>query len=564
MSDASETYTFKVNAFAAWTPRPIIRCVEPPRTPVTRSQNISATSIRRDKLAISDDNLQANKRIENLADDLDAGALRELLERDRRRKEKRRLERQASRDRRLRQRAERDQDNGYQTTASEGLLPEHSGFIDAIRGRPGVEGSSGSDAQRTSASQLGSWLRGPSRDETSGHASMESMQVVNSTDGNSLQASKLDTRPSLAFSQDTGMSLSTNSPSYSPIAQKINSPNSSQVFTQGSTSDISKVMEPEHRLNEQRNNRMNSLSSLLRRGSSRLKRSYRERAQERPSDFSNPSSNESFFKVHTPPSAGPLPQNPMKPFLGHSTVNRSQSKFKEHFGDEPVLQSPPLPAEPVPQVPKTIVEDSHSSSQSKPVDIPAPKTDPRGGGIGHQNSWDNESFEAGWDDVNVPLSQSLASVDSEGSWMSGQFLRRISQRHSNPVRQSVTSAGRETVEEERNEGTERRGGNDAPGHSYYPRFSSPVGPRQSSTASKETSSNILRSDSLNETENAGEGGDGHDETWHDEVGRRPVVVSPPSRPKSTQVLLKNAGELSPISPEEDDASFAEENSPAFG
>lgn len=41
------------------------------------------------------------------------------------------------------------------------------------------------------------------------------------------------------------------------------------------------------------------------------------------------------------------------------------------------------------------------------------------------------------------------------------------------------------------------------------------------------------------------------ETWHTEVGRRPVLVNPTIRPKSTEGMLKNIQSLSPISAEEE-------------
>lgn len=51
-----------------------------------------------------------------------------------------------------------------------------------------------------------------------------------------------------------------------------------------------------------------------------------------------------------------------------------------------------------------------------------------------------------------------------------------------------------------------------------------------------------------------------DETWHHvEVARRPVVVTPTVRPRSTQGALKSIPSLSPISAEEDYISAEEED-----
>lgn len=581
MSDVSETYTFKVNAFAAWTPRPVIHYVESPRSSVARSRNPSAASTRREKLAISDEDLHSKKRIEELADDLDAGALRELLERDRRRRERKRAEQQEQRDRRLKRRAERDREGGEEHHSAlhhdHHHQHENEDFVEVPRGRPGAdrrsspsvptgEDSYGSDELKTSEAQSGSWLRGPSPkdNETSGYDSLESMQVIGNIDDSSIRRPKLVTRPSLSLSQDTRMSLSTISRPQSPIRNKINSPSTSQVFTQGSTSDISRTMESERRLSEQSSRRMNSLSSFLRRGSSRLKRSYRERVQDQASDFSNTSSHESFFKVRTQSSSGPTPYVPPTPFLRTGTIKRSHSKFTEHFGDEPLsppdsrLQSPEIP-ETIPDVPLPMNEESSYVDVQRECFDDIPEAEPRDIDTGRRHSWDDESLEAGWDDNNVPLSQSLASVDSEGSWMSGQFLRRISQRRLNTVRQSIGSAGNDTLEEEREE--EPYGADEVAGGEYIARFTpSPGEPRDSLAGSGRASSNAL-GDCLVEEE---ESDDKHrlsaeEETWHGEIGRRPVVVSPTARPKSTQVqLLKNVRELSPIFPEEDDVCDAEE------
>ncbi|BDD62747.1 hypothetical protein MPDQ_006147 [Monascus purpureus] len=554
-SDISETYTFKVNAFAVWTPRPAVHYVEPPRTPAERSRNPSTASVGREKATVSDETSHANNRVENLADDLDAGALRELLERDRRRKERKRVERQKERDRRLKRRAERDQEACL--PAEQGARDEHGNIIGVPCGRASQSDSAENDGYRNNApkapeTRSGTWPQ----DSSSGSEERtlecpESMHAVGNTDSySSVQVPKLATRPSLALSQDTGMSFTTTSPSQS-IRQKFGSANGSQFsFAPGSMSDISRTVESERRLSDQSSRRMNSLSSFIRRGSSRLKRSYRAQARDQQSDFSNTSSHESFFKVYTQSSPEPLPQAPQKLFLGTGTIKRSQSKFKEHFGDEPL--SPPDSRLQSPEIPETIpdvsapADEEHSTMDVDPMslDTPISEAEPCDLETHQHRSWDDESLET-WDDNNIPLSQSLASVDSEGSWMSGQFLRRISQRRLNSVRQSIGSAGHDTLEEEEDgQDATSKGARHAPNSDER---------RVSFAESGRASSHALGDGSVNydeDSEGRSLAGDG--ETWHDEIGRRPVVVSPTTRPKSTQVLLlKSVRELTPIFPEEE-------------
>lgn len=90
MSVASDQHGFKVSAFDALSPRPTIRYSGNPRqNNGSGSLRPSRTSTRKEKQpAIPEETVQSKKRINELADDLDAGSLRDLMDRDRRRKEK--------------------------------------------------------------------------------------------------------------------------------------------------------------------------------------------------------------------------------------------------------------------------------------------------------------------------------------------------------------------------------------------------------------------------------------------------------------------------------------------
>ena len=89
-SGTSEMHSFKISAFDALSPRPTIKYSGNLRGSVRGSSlGPSRTSTRKDKgQSIPEENFNSRERINDLADDLDAQALRELLARDQRRKEK--------------------------------------------------------------------------------------------------------------------------------------------------------------------------------------------------------------------------------------------------------------------------------------------------------------------------------------------------------------------------------------------------------------------------------------------------------------------------------------------
>ncbi|KAJ6144602.1 hypothetical protein N7470_008497 [Penicillium chermesinum] len=357
---------------------------------------------------------------------------------------------------------------------------------------------------------------------TDGVDSMEeSARVIGNIDDSSLRAPQLHSQPSFAPSQDMATSRTTLSPTHS-LRHGISSPSHSQTFGMGSVSDLS-----ERRPSDTSGRRANgnTITSLFRRGSSRLKKRYRERFHDSsPEPSTKNPSHESFCRIQTqsspPPTASIIPP---RAFIPTGTLKRSRSKFTEHFGDEPMsppdsrLQSPDIPEE----VPESSLEQEqpstflHGPTPTTSVDITSPRH------RRHQ-SW-TESVDAESD--HVPLSQSLASIDSEGSWMSGQFFRRMN-KTSSPVRTTMDS------------------------------FASAEGAVGSVDGSRHSiDSHATGSHGPEETEQEKE----NDERWHHDVGRRPVLVTPTSRPKSGHAIPKTVPSLSPISAEDD--TISEEDGP---
>ncbi|RMJ25139.1 hypothetical protein PHISP_04002 [Aspergillus sp. HF37] len=549
MADISETYTFKVNAFAALTPRPAVRHVEPLGS-APRSQNTSAASVRKEtspNLPISDENYYSKKRVDRLADNLGAGDLRELLDRDRRRREKQEIDNQHKLQRRLERRAEkqrvdmeRRRQNDDQPSAE--IQNEKPGAGNR-REVDHVEDASGDDGTRVSGSKgpPTSWLRDASREiRRSAEMSLESVDAIGSLDDRSNREQKLRQRRSLVPSQDLGMSRSTLS--HSPVRHELSTP-TSYGLSRGSTSSISKTIDAERPLSDQSGRHLNAFSSLIRRGSSRLKRRYHKRSHEPRTNLPNPSSHESFFKAPTPSSA-PSTFIAPRAFLGAGTINRPHSKFTEHFDDGPMstpgsrFQSPDIAEEPADQF-----GPENKSRVHTDVGDPAAGVDaelPNGGGS-RVRSWGPDSMDVESEN-NMPLSQSLASIDSEGSWMSGDFLRRISQRTTNPTPRSMGSLKSKLEDHARSPPATGFGGEQS--EEFKPSLEEA---RDTVKDARQASSNVIGNQGRCE---GAAGVSEDDKTWHGETRRRPVLVTPTIRPKSNEGMLKDIQSLSTISAEE--------------
>lgn len=546
-SDMSDPYTYKVNAFAALTPRPVVRYVEAPRLQTARSNNPPSTRQDKERLAAltrsEEDLYYSRRRVNELADSLDAGALRELLERDRRRREKKQIDDQEKLRRKLQERADAEQARHEQAQ----VPPEHEpkpaqpepSIADTdpsiTEPEPSVAEPPVPESQDIPMEDdvileveeptpvphdHGSWLRGESKGSDNVRASLESSRVIGNIDDSSIRERRLIQRPSFAPSQDMAMSRTTLSPSHSSIRHGMNTPSHSQTLAAGSTSDISRGIDS-RRSSDTSGRRGNTITSLFRRGSSRIKRRYKERFQDTTPEVSN-ASHESFYKVHTQSSPPPPSMIPSRVLMPSEPIQRAHSKFTEHFGDEPL--SPPDSRLQSPDIPEEVAESSfeqedtflHGPSPTPGVDIQNPNRS-------HHRSWTSELMDAEAD--NVPLSQSLASIDSEGSWMSGQFFKRMSQNPSSPVRSNLNSFGRNSADVPA-DALEDIEDMDEPD-----RLDSPIGDPE------------LGSEIDSDSKPA--------ERWHNEVGRRPIVVTPASRPKSTQGLLRNFPSLTPISAEDD-------------
>ena len=167
LSLSADQHAFKVSSFDALSPRPTIRYSGNPRSPGASNQP-SRTSTRKEKQpTIPEETMQSmnKKRIDDLADDMDAPSLRELMDRDRKRHEKRRKSEHEKLQRRLERKAakQREQEaSDEDATGRHEHVPEVAEastapkLADALTVPPREKGT----GMRTPES----WLQDPSRE----------------------------------------------------------------------------------------------------------------------------------------------------------------------------------------------------------------------------------------------------------------------------------------------------------------------------------------------------------------------------------------------------------------
>ncbi|PQE03838.1 Hydrocephalus-inducing like protein [Rutstroemia sp. NJR-2017a BBW] len=116
-SNSDYQTSYKLSALESLAPRPTLRYAENPRYAPGASgfgSDRSESQRRRisDRIHIPEEVLKANKRIDELADDLDARELRELMERDQKRREKKKIAEKMKMEKRLARRQEKDYSRG--------------------------------------------------------------------------------------------------------------------------------------------------------------------------------------------------------------------------------------------------------------------------------------------------------------------------------------------------------------------------------------------------------------------------------------------------------------------
>ena len=167
------------------------------------------------------------------------------------------------------------------------------------------------------------------------------------------------------------------------------------------------------------------------------------------------------------------------------------------------------------------------SAATAPVPVPQRNED-------RHRSWEENTPETGLG--SAFLSQSLASVDSEGSWLSGKPLRRTSHPLGQPMRSSTPSS-----KDRLDEFSEAKKAENNAGDEYYNKMT--PDPEDNSPHHRQTSSGEISTESDRDSEILKQHTVDEDEhrTFHKSVAaKNPVLVRPGgARPKSKEGLLND-------------------------
>ncbi|KAL9022489.1 MAG: hypothetical protein Q9185_000396 [Variospora sp. 1 TL-2023] len=566
---APESHAFRVSAFDVLSPRPTIRYSENPRfNSGSGSLRPSRTSTRKEKQpAIPEEPMNSRRRVDDLADGMDSGGLRELMERERRRTERLRQSDQEKIQRRLQRKADkqRAQAAAEEKTAGLGLgepQPEPSQQAQAR------EKKREQDARMTESwlddpeREYGrrtpeSWLKDPSKEHLVPSSPFH--DPVAGTRASHLKAStpaEEPDEPILETAQAVRMSQASMSPPTSPTQHAFEPSTLSHIayLASRSTPDVAERPDAERRDSDTSARLSSNWRSMFKRSGTKANRSSIERGRKTPSEFSN-TSRESFARQMPRSAFTRIPQ------ARSGTSIRTRSRFTEDLPELPLsppdsrVQSPEVFGQyPSPQ--SDPLRASVTSNPSQPLsDIhPAFREEVA---LSRHQSLNRGSSEG---PSSALMSRSLASVDSEGSWLTGRPVKRSSQTPVNPLRESASSLQKRlrdlgASEDDMRSADEERELQDrlTPGpEEIFSRQRSMRGLRRaedSGTAGESDDDMALHPAPAPIAEEEG--------MWHGAVGRQPTIVRQGTRAKSREGLLNEfiAGEdsqgSSPTSPTAD-------------
>lgn len=549
LSLAGEQHAFKVSAFDALSPRPTIRYSGNPRSPGSSNQP-SRTSTRKEKQpTITEESMQSmnNKRIANLADDMDSPSLRELMERDQRRLERRRQSEHERLQRKLERRAAKQREEEAEGAEDAGKQEYIPGVAEASAApKPADTSVMPTTDEATGRKTPESWLHDPSREHLAGKDPFHDPIKGGST--SHLAPATPDPNedpdePVLATAKAVRLSSASMSPPTSPTRHFYEPSSLSQMSSLADPPEPPPTLDP-HRRRDSDNSTSNRFSSnwksIFRRSDTRAKRDSTDRGRFTPSEFSNASRDS--IQAQMPPSAFTR-----IPRVRSGTPVRTQSRFREDLPELPL--SPPgsrmETPEVLPQIPSSRGTDTAlgvDPATQRLSDIhPAYRDEVA---LSRNASLRAKSPE----DPGANLSQSLASVDSEGSWLTGKPVKRLSGPLSRDSAGSLAQQLRalrspddrdlEYDEEEEPPGTpeaEKYMGSITPAPESKPTVPQRRRPRIASLTDDDGGHepSLHSGPAVNVPEQEG--------TWHGPVGKHPTIVrqGPGPRARSREGLLND-------------------------
>ncbi|KAJ4368128.1 hypothetical protein N0V83_006483 [Neocucurbitaria cava] len=572
MSGNSELRAFRVSALDMFSPRPTIRCSVGSQHYGERTSPNNyneKTEPRRERRPISSRDEKQSKRssrIDDLADTLDAGALREILERDKRRREQKAKADQERLRRRLERRAEK------QNAAEVGGTPatprrEATGVVGL-----GIEKAAPTPMEdiRPSTPPQPQWVETlpatPRAQENSQLPSpLESpMEEPVVSDARAIRYSRgsisgpVHTRGPSNVSQLPEL-ISEKLAQETPLASIEQAPDptrsgSLHPVDTVDTTTTSKRGSFSIRRRSSEGRRMGVFASFFRRG----KRNSQDQGRTTPSEisFSN-TSRESMSRQPLPAHLiGTTPATPPVQIRRPSSVpRRTMSKFREDLPEFPL--SPPDSRVQSPEVPSTSVIAARRRSQ-----VPS---DLRVQSVSSQAGARSDSPVSPGAPVGNIMSQSLASVDSEGSWLSGKPIKRASNR--SQIRSSMASSAVQPNAEFNNSYEELGMADDE----YFRRLTPQPDERRRSGYSsdilgRKASSSLMALEAAAESDEEAEPtpsrrpSDEEEELVQTVIGRQPTIIHRQARVKSTEGLLSMYTDDKP--PPEDTSSKVAGTEPA--
>jgi len=538
MSGLSEIRAFRVSALDMLSPRPTVRC----------SVESDPRRERRPLSSRADRQSRRSSRIDDLADTLDAGALREILERDSRHRDKKA---KADTDR-LRRRLERraaKQDAAAtvgtpatppkQTAVVVGLgLDTHTSLTPSHHVRPSTPPHPQPATPQDSPAE-----EPVVADARPVRSSRGSVSAREHTRGPSNVSHVPELISDRFFHEDPFAS-----------AEQIHDPTPGVSLHPVDTADTHRISQggSSRRRRSSDAKRTGIFASLFRRG----KWSSQDRGRLTPSEVSySNTSRESMSRqplpahlfdtaLATPPSMIRRPS---------SVPRRTMSKFREDLPESGVAAGFPL-SPPDSRVQSPDIFSASSLSTHRTHQIPS---DLRVQSVSSQSALRSDSPVSPVVPVGNVMSQSLASVDSEGSWLSGRPLKRASNK--SQVQSTVHPAGLQRSNEFHGSYEELGMSDDeyfkklnpAEEHSVYAQSSNPLGRKASST--------LMAPDAATESGEEAEPAmapttlSGAPGLVKSIVGRQPTIVHRKARVNSTEGLLS----MFPDDPTASYASFAD-------
>lgn len=563
MSVISDSHGFKVSAFDALSPRPMIRYFENPRNNIGSGNfGPSRTSTRIEKQpVIPEEVTKPKKRVDELADDLDSSSLRELMERDRRRSDRQRRSEQERLQRRLQRRADKQQlaaeKSGGEVAAGSSSENADPNTVSEGAVGVGIKKNAATVIKKPSLELKGepgiitpeSWPHGRSRERLSLGSPFNDLiperppsHVDSPTPGDELDEPILETAKAVRLSQ------ASMSPPISPANQLHGPPSLSHLseLASRSTSDIRERIEIDRRDSDNSSRVSSHWTSIFRRSGTRAKRDSSDRGRAAPSEFSN-TSRESFARQMD--SSRQLPPSAFTriPPARSGTPVRTQSRFREDLPELPTppdsrLQSPEVGT--ANQLPRLLSVAAGQTMPGIPSSPDQPLSDIHPAfreevALSRHQSIKSQSVDIS---SSALLSQSLASVDSEGSWLTGRPVKRSSQTLVNPLRESGSSLQQRLLELGASEEEIRRAENDK---EYSGRLSSnpdEVSSREGARRRQYLAGGAgIGSDSEDDnTLHSQPVAISHDEgKLHSAVGKQPTIVCQGARAKSREGLLND-------------------------